>query len=88
VRRERPLFDDLDPKPLAFDRGERGLVSTSWGTCDWGGCDEPSVALRFDDEDGEAISAQARAGRWLPVCRAHVDPDERRNRPLYDAEVE
>jgi len=31
------------------------------GTCDWGGCDEVAVALRFD-----------RYGHgWLPVCERH-----------------
>lgn len=31
-------------------------------TCDWGGCDELTVALRYDPEHG-----------WLPVCERHGD---------------
>jgi hypothetical protein len=37
---------------------------TSWkrptSTCDWGGCDTPSVAWRHSQTHG-----------WLPVCHAH-----------------
>lgn len=31
-------------------------------TCDWGGCDKLTVALRYDPEHG-----------WLPACEQHRD---------------
>lgn len=36
-----------------------GFPSTG---CDWGGCDRPTVALRWSDTHG-----------WLEVCEAHKE---------------
>lgn len=35
-------------------------------SCDWGGCDRPSVALRL----------WRQAGHWLPVCSWHAGWDD------------
>lgn len=37
----------------------------AFGTCDWGGCDEPAERFRQDDDAG-----------WLPVCANHREPEE------------
>lgn len=37
----------------------------TFGTCDWGDCDEPAVGYRLDPDTQKA----------LPVCPAHIDGD-------------
>ena len=48
------------------DPGHQVYVHGPLSTCDWGWCDEPSVALRYAPE----LKA------WLPVCKAHADEAE------------
>jgi len=38
----------------------RDLTADGGGTCDWGGCDRPTVVERYDTDLG-----------WLPVCELH-----------------
>lgn len=40
----------------------RRVVAAVPGTCDWGGCDDPALLARFDEQRGE----------WLPVCQWHA----------------
>ena len=49
----RPRFDPLVPHGTIAPLHESDFM-----TCDWGRCDKPAVAVRFDTHLHE----------WLPVC--------------------
>lgn len=51
-------------------------------TCDWGGCDEPMVGYRLDD-DGDGQSKPGGFG-WLPVCQSHFDEEENPSKRFLD----
>lgn len=58
---------------LWYGRRHPGRPERSYGTCDWGDCDDTAVGMRYDSDYGFG---------WLPVCARHeFDDDEDVPRP-------